>query len=396
MLGEMGYTANSNPLLSMGFSLTLCGQNTRSIFMKRLNGNNDLNSKMHKGFELFMQNPYWKEYYDNAPSEKLKKFIAFGFDNNEDYTGSLNAEHKKMESELSIEDFKYLIQHAGIVQAKIYYHGKIKELMENKTISPYVIFHAPHEGNCFPTELMDSVIVHHSEFFSYHNKMSDTGVLQFIPKYEPSETVAFGISRLLCDVERFTDGTEVMEKFGMGYCYEKAYDGTTIKSISDELKNMTYKYYFAHHKKLDEIVEQHPQGVLMFDIHSFSKEIIVNEEVSMRIKMPDICLGYDRSFCSQELIDVAKSCFEAFGFYVEENYPYSGSLIPNIVLKGKTKTFCESIMLEINKEIYLKNNEVDEAVASKIRNAISRIIDLYKPQQSKVGYNNDYSLHLLF
>ncbi|MCQ2449632.1 MAG: N-formylglutamate amidohydrolase, partial [Clostridia bacterium] len=83
-----------------------------------------------------------------------------------------------------------------------------------------VIFHVPHDGTQFPKELMQSVCIAPDRFLAYHKKMRDTAARLFAPP-ELGEVISFDVSRLLCDVERFTDGTEPMERFGMGFCYER-------------------------------------------------------------------------------------------------------------------------------------------------------------------------------
>ncbi|MBO4898276.1 MAG: hypothetical protein J5590_08270 [Clostridia bacterium] len=73
-----------------------------------------------------------------------------------------------------------------------------------------IIFHIPHDGHEFPAELMESVSVPEDEFLMYHRKMSDTRAGGFAPRDVGGETFAFPVSRLLCDVERFIDGSETM------------------------------------------------------------------------------------------------------------------------------------------------------------------------------------------
>ena len=96
------------------------------------------------------------------------------------------------------------------------------------------IFHIPHDGNQFPKELMESVCVSEEQFELYHERMRDIGVSLMIPSAyrTQSQTVRFPVSRLLCDVERFLGPEEVMERYGMGFCYEKAFDGTKIKNVT--------------------------------------------------------------------------------------------------------------------------------------------------------------------
>ena len=64
----------------------------------------------------------------------------------------------------------------------------------------------------------------------YHNQMRDKHVQLLAPPMDDREgkMVRFLYSRLMCDVERLEGPEEIMEKYGMGMWYEKAYDGTVI------------------------------------------------------------------------------------------------------------------------------------------------------------------------
>ena len=114
---------------------------------------------------------------------------------------------------------------------------------------------------------MSSVIVSEDEFRRYHELMSDTDVWRFVPRacFGGDMTELFKISRLMCDVERFIGPEEEMEQYGMGFCYEKAFDGKRIKNVTDELKENTRKYYDAHHARMDQLCGRHPR-VLLFEI----------------------------------------------------------------------------------------------------------------------------------
>ena len=103
----------------------------------------------------------------------------------------------------------------------------------------FPLWHIPHDGRKFPIKLLCSVSVARDEFEAYHEKMRDTGVRELIPgAYDYRSAVeAFDVSRLLCDVERYIGSDEVMERYGMGFCYEKVYDGTVIKDVSDGLRS---------------------------------------------------------------------------------------------------------------------------------------------------------------
>ena len=96
-----------------------------------------------------------------------------------------------------------------------------------------VIIHVPHAGDSMPAELMESVVVPLREFRHLHEKMKDDGVMSVVSQaFGDVQLITFAVSRLLCDVERFIGDGEVMERYGMGFCYEKAYNGRKIKNVT--------------------------------------------------------------------------------------------------------------------------------------------------------------------
>ena len=70
---------------------------------------------------------------------------------------------------------------------------------------------------------------------------------------------------------------------------------------------------------------------------------------------PDICIGVDSKYTSKELTDMVKDFFIDKGYSVRINYPYSGTIVPNKYFYKEEKRL-ESIMIEINKRLYLGNN----------------------------------------
>jgi N-formylglutamate amidohydrolase len=246
--------------------------------------------------------------------------------------------------------------------------------LEFKVMPRFLLWHIPHDGWKYPVKLLSSVCIPREMFDAYHEKMRDNGVRKLIPgmyAYQ-SATEHFDISRLLCDVERFIGPGEVMEQYGMGYCYEKVYDGTVIKEISDALKDRTMQYYAEHHKRVDEKCGSHPQ-VLLFDMHSYSDDIVPEDFLDAGRPTPDVCVGTDPKYTPLSLSIIAKYRFEEAGFTAAQNYPYAGCYVPNSTMAGKND--CLSIMLEFNKRIYLDGNgQVDEKKAAVIRGVLEKII----------------------
>ena len=221
----------------------------------------------------------------------------------------------------------------------------------------YPIFHVPHDGNEFPEELMVSVCVSRESFLKIHNIMRDMDAYRMVPReYRGGDMCAkFGISRLLCDVERFIGTDEIMEQYGMGFCYEKAYDGTTIKHVTEKLKEKTLAYYREHHEWMDRICNRHPR-VLLFDMHSYSDKIVPSGFLQQNLQTPDLCIGTDNHFTPPELTEIVRKRFTEAGFSIGLNYPYAGCYIPNTILFGESATDIAAIMLEFHKRTYSDRN----------------------------------------
>ena len=234
-----------------------------------------------------------------------------------------------------------------------------------------IIFHVPHDGNQLKEELMSSVVIDRDLFLWYHNKMRDMDATLFAPEIDGAKIIKFDVSRLLCDVERFIGDAEIMEKYGMGFCYERVYDGTVIKSVDQRLKEKTYALYAQHHNYLDETVKNASDDIVLIDLHSFSEDLIVHQDITKAL--PDICIG-----CEDDMPDELKnrivSVFMDQGFSVDVNYPYQGSMIPNCILSKTVKKKLISFMVEVNKDCYIRNGETDASRIEKIRNAIKNII----------------------
>ena len=239
----------------------------------------------------------------------------------------------------------------------------------------HIIIHIPHDGNDFPEELMRSVCVPREEFLKYHREMRDSGCSSFVPEGlgRNLSLINFDISRLLCDVERFLGPEEIMEQYGMGYCYERAYDGKRIKKITPELKAAALVYYREHHARLDALARQYPR-VLLIDLHSFSEKILPPGRQT-EAPLPDICIGTDEQYTRELLADETERIFRDAGFSVTRNYPYTGTMVPSALLKGETVCDLISVMIEINKAAYMDNaGGVYAETQRRIREAIGDVI----------------------
>lgn len=87
---------------------------------------------MGKGFDVFMENPYWKKQYDEAPSQTLKDYYRLMFDTTQfidDNPVDENTMEKKLCSlRFNAEDLMYLRKYAGMGMAKALYSRVLDSL----------------------------------------------------------------------------------------------------------------------------------------------------------------------------------------------------------------------------------------------------------------------------
>lgn len=214
----------------------------------------------------------------------------------------------------------------------------------------YILIHIPHSSLYIPDDYKNKSLLSLSELEKENLFMCDYMVDKFID--DKRQTIIFPYSRLYCDVERFKDESEIMNKFGMGYIYTKTSKGELMFNPSiDDRKKIT-DIYDAHHKLLDETVTnilELYQKCIIIDLHSYSTELV--SRLFNYEQVPDICIGIERDYYSRELTDYFVKYFMDNGYSVKINYPYQGSLVPNKYYGIKNSNIV-SIMIEVNKRVY--------------------------------------------
>lgn len=186
------------------------------------------------------------------------------------------------------------------------------------------------------------------------------------------DKIIFEYSRVFCDVERFADDKkEEMSKVGMGFFYTHTDDGQLLRESTNNIKQKIYENYYApHHQKLFRLTKEKLEKysvTRIIDCHSFSDKPF-NRDLDQSLNRPDICIGTDEFHTPQYLIDYCVNFFEKFDFNVETNRPYSGSIVPIEYYKKEKKV--ESIMIEINRNLYIKDNKIDSKKVERLNSII--------------------------
>ncbi len=233
-----------------------------------------------------------------------------------------------------------------------------------------MILHIPHSSTILPDTFAVAEGVSLQEEF---HRMTDWFTDELFDFYDAKKLI-FPWSRLYCDVERFRDDKdEDMAKKGMGVCYTTSSFGTRLREVSDEEKEfIKYIYYDSHHEKFEKLVEEELEEngqALIVDCHSFSNEVLPHEESHVR---PDICIGTDSFHTPDVLVEKVRRLFENAGLKVEVNEPFSGTIVPLKFYANDRRV--KSIMIEVNRKLYLDGEYERSADFHEIKSLIFRML----------------------
>jgi N-formylglutamate amidohydrolase len=237
-----------------------------------------------------------------------------------------------------------------------------------------IILHIPHASTVLPADVK---FLLGAENLAYEVDAMTDHHTDWLFDLSGAHRCIFPVSRLVVDPERFIEDS--MESVGMGVVYTRTTDGGPLRVISkmDRLA-LINTYYHPHHKKLtrmvDDCLEQHGR-CLIIDCHSFPAQPLPYELDKNR---PDICIGTDTYHTSTELRDRLSTVFEALGYDVAIDSPFSGAIVP---LKHYHKDQrVASVMIEVNRSHYASPSGF-QRVQSDLSHAIS--------QASTIGPKNN-------
>ncbi len=215
------------------------------------------------------------------------------------------------------------------------------------------ILHIPHASLAVPNDFYDGLLIPRDEFSRYNKEMTDFGVEKLFRNVEGERIIA-PYSRLYCDMERYRDDNkEPMAKYGEGVVYTHLYDGTLFHAHDENYRNTVLKYYDAYHANFNETVLRllkEDSSLLILDCHSFSDKMAAH---FFAPPFPDVCIGIEKEYYDKEITEKILSAIQNKGYRYAINYPYRGSIVPTIAASLSSKKKIVSIMIEVNKRIYL-------------------------------------------
>ena len=257
--------------------------------------------------------------------------------------------------------------------------------------TPGLLLHDPHSSTVIPDGVRDQFVLGDAELELELLLMTDHYVdeLFALPAAE-AVAVRHGVSRLVCDPERFErDEDEEMAGIGMGVLYTRTHAGDPKRPLRRELSSKERRAlldasYRPHHARLEratsDALRTHDR-CLIVDTHSFPQRPLPYEKSirpeDLRWKhRPAICLGTDDFHTPLWLQAAAFDAFEARFGSVAFNTPFDGAIVPMRFCRRDARV-C-SIMVEVRRDQYMDEQTGEklagfDEVAALIQSAVREV-----------------------
>jgi N-formylglutamate deformylase len=221
------------------------------------------------------------------------------------------------------------------------------------------VLHLPHASRLIPADERARLVISDAELEAELLRMTDAFTDELFPS-TPQEfaRIVFPVSRLVCDVERFSDDAdEPMAARGMGAVYTANSTGSRLRAALSpaERERIMARWYRPHHAMLTSATDQvlaREGRCLIVDCHSFSARPLPHEP-DQDPKRPDICVGTAFHTPAGLALALARAAREV-GLTVEVNRPFAGALVPAKHYRVDDRVM--SLMIEVNRRLYM--NEV--------------------------------------
>jgi N-formylglutamate amidohydrolase len=238
-----------------------------------------------------------------------------------------------------------------------------------------LIFHIPHSSSIIP----DKIGYVSDELIAIEIQKLTDWHTDIIFNVENTTKLIADFSRVYCDVERFeNDLFEPMSKFGRGFFYTHTDNGELLRNeINSEIHSnkcdVLINYYRKHHNKLNKLTQTKLDEfgkAIIIDCHSFT-DVPFNTDLDKTSNRPDICIGTDDVHTPENLKLYIANKFRELEYSVEINSPYVGTIVP-IEYYSKNNNV-QSIMIEINRKLYMNDNVTQFDNVRKLNNDINYI-----------------------
>ncbi|MGL3109032.1 N-formylglutamate amidohydrolase [Bradyrhizobium sp. BR 1432] len=241
------------------------------------------------------------------------------------------------------------------------------------------VLHIPHSSRLIPADERARLSLGESELETELLRMTDAFTDElFPPTLHEAERVVFPVSRLVCDVERFSDDAdEPMAGRGMGAIYTATSTGRRLRATASapEHERIMTRWYRPHHELLTSAVDKvlrREDRCLIIDCHSFADRPLPHEP-DQDPRRPEICIGTDPLHTAHGLSGAIADAARKLGFTVAADRPFSGALVPAKHYRADMRV--QSLMIEVNRRVYMNELTGDRLVSfEKCREAVGSLV----------------------
>lgn len=252
-----------------------------------------------------------------------------------------------------------------------------------------MILHIPHSSTAIPDELREPIVLTDVQLANELRIMTDWYTDELYT-HSDATIIRFPLSRLLVDVERFSDDSqEPMSKKGMGMIYQSTASGEPLKrTLTIAEREALVAIYDHHHESLTQAVEKELEEyghALLVDCHSFpDTPLPCNADQS--VPRPEICIGTDSFHTPSALSELALGEALKMGYVSTLNSPFAGSLVPMSFYQNDSRV--TSIMIEVNRRVYMEEATAERAerfaaVKKNLQNLLSALYHWQHPRGHK-------------
>lgn len=243
-----------------------------------------------------------------------------------------------------------------------------------------VLLHVPHAGL---ESFLDSSDIETGAIVREMATMADLNT-DWIARFASSSMdgnpylLQSNMTRMECDVERYPDDREEMNKVGMGVIYRLGIQGTDDALYSEELPQGVIDHrlgalYKPYHRMFGSMVEEMIERfgfAVIIDVHSYAKNPLPYE-LHSEADRPEICIGVNNDTDEnmvRDLIDGDKRHGRSWSYGF--NTVFRGAITPEGM---EDNPQVHSVMLEFRKDTYMDGSTPMYANMDALGEAVKRL-----------------------
>jgi N-formylglutamate deformylase len=171
-----------------------------------------------------------------------------------------------------------------------------RDQMAGNKAAQIAVLHIPHSSRHVPALERRAISLGDAALNNELLRMTDSYTDElFSSTPVESARLVLPVSRLVCDVERFSsDADEPMAARGMGVIYTQTSMGDVLKAAPNaaDCQMLMDRWYWPHHSTLERLVSDVAGAGICLIVHSFAS-VALPYELDQTSERADICVGTD-------------------------------------------------------------------------------------------------------